>query len=86
MNEKDLKLALVCAGKDLRGISEWNVCFIHKPEISRFLDLGKLDAPQSITVTYMPGTGRSLRVRGSLLASTQLIPRSRLQDWQLPLF
>lgn len=84
MQNGDVNIVLVCGDKTVATIKDWNVCMLFKDDVSKLLDLTTVDSHQAITVRYMPGTGTWLRVRGSLKADWEKIPRGRLDQWELP--
>jgi hypothetical protein len=81
----DICIALVCGDKDLGELGSMQICLLEKHQLAGLLDLD-LSRPQAIRVRYLPGTGKSLRVRGSLNDSAEelKVPRSGFDKWQVP--
>lgn len=83
-NDGDICIALVCGDRDLAELRVMQICLLQKHQVVDLLDLESTRS-QTIRVRYLPGTGKSLRVRGSLTGMTELVvPRSGLDNWQIP--
>ena len=81
----EVHVVLVCGEKDLDQIAGMQTCLILSHKIDSLLDLSSSKS-QTITVKYFPGTGKSLRVRGSFSGSMPdlVVPRCGLDTWEVP--
>jgi hypothetical protein len=67
-NGSDVYMALVCGQMNLKEVRSMQACVIHPREVYKLLELNTLNS-QTVGITLLPGTRRSLRVRGSLRGS-----------------
>ena len=70
--------ALVCGGKSLGKGME--VCLVDPDQIGKLLNLS-IDSQQSLTVKCMPG--KRLRVFNPNVEAELIIPRNRLDSWDI---
>jgi hypothetical protein len=80
----DICMVLVCGDRHLAELRAMQICLLQRHQVVGLLDLDS-SKPQAVRVRYLPGTGKSLRVRGSLNGTGEVVvPRSGFDNWQIP--
>jgi len=72
-------LGLACGSRRI-GKAPMEVCLLNPGDVDRLIDKSSL-VQQSVLVKYLPG--KSLRVSSSMIDEL-IIPRNRLDEWQIP--
>ncbi len=85
--KREVYLALVCGARKL-GAAKMQVCLLRPNEVAQLLRMSANGSVQSVRVKYSPGKQlrvSSPRLRESSEGVTELVvPRNRLEQWQVP--
>ena len=76
--KRDVRVALVCGDRSL-DVQQMAVCLLEPADLDALLDLSA-EATQSVTVKLYPR--KSLRAQSA--RGMRVIPRNRLDTWELP--